>query len=103
MTVLRYASMENAHLRCPSFLQADMVAVISQGMPVMPGGHEGHTAHLAENVRPALPHAPLCDNYNSPTKNKVRPVNRGSQNPIFGPCIRQLSVYEQLKACSAPN
>ena len=41
--------------------------------PPSPRGHEGHTALLAENVRPPSPAVPAGhEAFNSPTKNKVR-------------------------------
>ena len=60
-----------------------MPPVDSLGTPMMPGGHEGHTAYLAENVLPSIPHAPPSESFNSPTKNKVRPATEGSQNPFL--------------------
>lgn len=49
--------------------------VSSMGTPGVAGGHEGHTAFLAENVRPPTPAAPASDSFDSPTKNKVcKPV-----------------------------
>ena len=42
------------------------------GAPPSPRGHEGHTALLAENVRPPSPAVPAGhEAFNSPTKNKV--------------------------------
>ena len=52
---------------------AQSLAMGSLGAPPPPGGHEGHTALLAENVRPPSPAVPAGHAaFDSPTKNKVR-------------------------------
>ena len=51
---------------------AQSPAMGSLGMAPSPGGHEGHTALLAENVRPPSPAAPNGhEAFDSPTKDKV--------------------------------
>ena len=83
MSTQGYELLDSVHVRRLPFLQADMAPVDSLGTPMMPGGHEGHTAYLAENVRPAIPHAPPSESFNSPTKNKVQPATKGSQDPLL--------------------
>ena len=67
----RGAALGSAHMQ-QGPLQAGSVAVDRMGTPLIAGGHEGVTAYLAENVRPATPAVPGQDSFNSPTKNKVR-------------------------------
>ncbi len=62
--------------RQPLLPSAGFPAVDSMGTPVVAGGHEGHTAFLAENVRPPTPATP--ESFDSPTKNKARKLPSNS-------------------------
>ena len=55
----------------PLLPAANFPMINGMGTPGIAGGHEGHTAFLAENVRPPTPAAPASDTFDSPTKNKV--------------------------------
>ena len=47
-----------AHMQQPLLPTASFPLISSMGTPGIAGGHEGHTAFLAENVRPPTPAAP---------------------------------------------
>ena len=65
------ASGEAARLQQPGLPRPSFPVMGSMGTPGIAGGHEGHTAYLAENVRPPTPAAPGSAKCESPTKNKV--------------------------------
>ncbi len=60
-----------AHMQQPLLPTASFPLISSMGTPGIAGGHEGHTAFLAENVRPPTPAAPASNTFDSPTMNKV--------------------------------
>ena len=65
-----------ACMQQPLLPSASFPVIDSMGTPGIAGGHEGHTAFLAENVRPPTP---ASANFDSPTKDKV------SVSPCPGP------------------
>ena len=60
-----------ARMQRPLLPAANFPMINGMGTPGIAGGHEGHTAFLAENVRPPTPAALASDTFDSPTKNKV--------------------------------